>query len=367
MSGEESVLHQAAQFAEQTLTRHLLDAIPGAVFVLNEQRRIVFANQAVYDLIGHRDANQIIGRRPGDVLDCRTAQEAEQGCGSGPACVTCGALMAILSGLEGEENVQECLLTRKGAGGLEHLTLRVWSSPVRFDGEQFTLLAGTDISHERRRLALERTFFHDVLNLLGAIRGYAELMEAAEVDASTVSSKIQLATQRVIDEIDAQRLLLAAEKGQLTTNDHLLSSRQVLTDLAGLYDDVGTAQKCRVEIDEGSEDLAFVGDQVLLGRILGNMLKNALEASRAGETVTLGCGREGDRTVFRVHNPAFIPPSHQSRVFQRDFSTKGSGRGLGTYSMRMLAQLFNGKVDFTSLEGEGTTFRLHLPASAHLS
>ena len=57
-----------------------------------------------------------------------------------------------------------------------------------------------------------------------------------------------------------------------------------------------------------------------------------------------------------------MPPKVQLQVFQRSFSTKGLGRGLGTYSMRLLTQRYlGGTVSFSSKEGEGTEFRARYP------
>jgi len=52
----------------------------------------------------------------------------------------------------------------------------------------------------------------------------------------------------------------------------------------------------------------------------------------------------------------------QLQVFQRSFSTKGPGRGIGTYSIRLLVSRYlRGTVDFESSKEQGTTFRVHLP------
>lgn len=55
----------------------------------------------------------------------------------------------------------------------------------------------------------------------------------------------------------------------------------------------------------------------------------------------------------------------QLQLFQRSFSTKGqSGRGIGTYSMKLLSERYlGGKVEFTSREPEGTVFTLTIPKS----
>jgi len=58
----------------------------------------------------------------------------------------------------------------------------------------------------------------------------------------------------------------------------------------------------------------------------------------------------------------FIPLDIQTRIFQRSFSTKGSDRGLGTYSLKLLGERYlQGEVQFATIEGKGTTFSVRLP------
>jgi signal transduction histidine kinase len=254
------------------------------------------------------------------------------------------------------------VLTRQHGAVTQNLTLRVWSAPLHFGEEGFTVLAGTDISHERRRLALERTFFHDILNLVGSIRGFAELLEIDEtVNPLDVSHRIQLASQRVIDEIDAQRVLLAVEKGELVVDNHMLVSSEVINDIVAIYEGQEVARQRLLQIDAAADAIPFVSDATLLRRILGNMVKNALEASVAGDTVTLGVDKSATKLNFWVHNNGVIPLAYQQRIFQRDFSTKGSGRGLGTYSMQLLGRFLAGDVSFESSPEKGTRFTLSMP------
>lgn len=74
------------------------------------------------------------------------------------------------------------------------------------------------------------------------------------------------------------------------------------------------------------------------------------------------CGLAGERVWFEVHNDSFIPREIQLQVFQRSFSTKGEGRGLGTYSIKLLTERYlNGSVEFESSIESGTTFRVVYP------
>ena len=65
-----------------------------------------------------------------------------------------------------------------------------------------------------------------------------------------------------------------------------------------------------------------------------------------------------------MHNNNYIPEDIQMQIFHRSFSTKESGRGLGTYSMRLVGENYlKGKVYFTSDKLKGTTFLIDLPAN----
>jgi len=362
LASHEELEHQASFFNDAFLTRHLLDVMPGMVLVLNNYRQIVFANRAFNHLSGRPETESLVGLLVGDVLQCHVALDKDAICGTTDSCETCGALVAMLSGLSGVDSVQECTLTQHDGLVAQHLTLRVWSAPLCFGDEEFVVLAGTDVSHERRRLALERTFFHDILNLVASIQGFAELMEIDEsVDPMLVSRRIQSASQKVIEEIDAQRVLLAVEKGELEVDNHVLTSVDVLKDVIELYEGQEVSRKRILKIDDDVIRASFVSDATLLRRILGNMVKNALEASPEGYTVTLGVDKSAVGFNFWVHNATVISASYRQRIFQRDFSTKGSGRGLGTYSMKLLGRFLSGDVIFESSPEGGTRFTISLP------
>jgi sensor histidine kinase regulating citrate/malate metabolism len=92
------------------------------------------------------------------------------------------------------------------------------------------------------------------------------------------------------------------------------------------------------------------------------MLKNAIEATSLGGTITVGVVDSGDEIEFWMNNPGEMPRQVQLQVFQRSFSTKGRGRGLGTYSMRLLTERYlGGRVTFSSSAIEGVTFRAVYP------
>lgn len=348
---------QAEHFTAEQISSHLLDAVPSVLAILNEQRQIVYANKALLAFLQLNDPAAVLGRRSGEAFDCIHAHRTEGGCGTTENCSRCGAVLSILSGLAGQKDIRDCRITRHRDGRTESLDLQIWATPLVFKDERFTVFAVADISNEKRRQALERIFFHDILNIVGSIGGFAELLQTYELEhPEEIYALLRGAADQAIDEIRAQRTLLAAENGELQIEAGLLSSLAVIEQVAKHYRLHSLAEGRQIHIDPAAAEVHFTSDRVLLGRILGNMVKNALEAGRSGETVTLGCALEGDQVAFSVHNPGVMSADAQLQVFQRSFTTKGVGRGLGTYSMQLLSGYLGGEVGFTTSEEAGTRF-----------
>jgi signal transduction histidine kinase len=246
----------------------------------------------------------------------------------------------------------------------ESVDLRVWSRPIRVGGEDYLFLTAVDIADEKRKAFLERIFLHDILNTASALKGFTNLlgMEGVSLSREDMIQKIGILSEQMIDEINAHRLLMAAESNELVVQVRDLSARRILDGVLEIYDRHETLGSRSIRISGDSEDADLRSDPTLLTRVVGNMTKNALEASVPGDVVTLESRIRGDRIEFRVHNPTYMPEKIRLQVFQRSFSTKGTGRGLGTYSMKYLTENYlRGTVGFTSTESDGTVFVASYP------
>ncbi len=364
-SDQDTLERQRQLFTDSSPHRALLDAIPNALVVLNDRRQIVYANSQFHALSNETDLNELLGQRVGEALHCIHARD-NGGCGTTQFCTTCGAAHAQLSASYGRQSVHECQINRylngqQPGGPSQPLDLRVWASPLELNGESFTIFAVTDISHEKRRQALEHIFFHDIANTAGNIRGLAELIANAP-PSDAITSQFSRAIERLLDEIEAQRQLLAAERGNLTVNVYPVQSQQLLQDLVKFYAAHPAATGRHLHVSDEAPPFSFHSDVTLLGRVIGNMIKNALEATRPGGTVTLSACRQEDTAHFLVHNSGYMPRSVQLQLFNRSFSTKAPDRGLGTYSMKLLCERYlDGRVDFTSTHEDGTSFEAIVP------
>ncbi len=352
-----SAIHQVKT---NPLIAKLLDFAPNGIVILNQKRQIVLANRSILNSLELSDPAPVLGLRQGEAFQCVHSTETPGGCGTTESCQTCGAIKAILTSQKGKPDVQECRICRRNGDALD---LRVWAEPFRIGDMLLTIFSTVDISDEKRRKTLERIFFHDILNTASGIRGFATLLkEAGFEEFGQYKDIIYSLSRMIVDEINSQRTLTAAENNELTVKPILFQSRELLQEIVDLYSHHDVAKDRHIRLDAKTQDAGLKTDRALLQRVIGNMVKNAIEACKPGETVTVGCTGTSDQVECWVHNPNEMPRDVQLQIFQRSFSTKGSGRGLGTYSIKLLTERYlKGSVSFTS-SPEGTTFRVSIPS-----
>lgn len=356
---------QCRRFSDAWFFGELLHYVPDMVLILNAERQIVYANRAALGAAGVEAPGAILGLRPGEAFHCRHAVATDGGCGTTAFCRYCGAAKSIQRSQQGDAAVDECRMTVERGAVEEALDLRVWATPMVVDGERFTFFILADIADEKRRVILERIFLHDLTNTASALQGFSELLGMVALDPGTreeYTRRVADLSGRILDEIDAHRQLVAAEHGELRLDPRPLRSGAILEEIRSTYARPDVLDNRHLALAGDAADADFTSDATLLRRVVGNMVKNAIEASAPGETVTLGCRAEGGEVAFWVHNATYMSENVRLQVFNRSFSTKGAGRGLGTYSMKMLTeQYLGGRIAFTSTEAGGTTFTAHVP------
>lgn len=362
----ETIRSQKAVLEGNALLRFAMDAVPQMIMILNSKMQFVLGNQNLHQTLGIAEPDSVLGKRLGDILDCIHAYGSSEGCGTTQFCQFCGSFKALMNSQTGETKSEEYRIIQKAGEHNIAMDLRVSSSPFTFQDWDFIFLHLTDISQEKRKQALERVFFHDILNSVGAIKGTLDVIAQDNVVQKEEEKEfVDLALQQsrlVIEDIQTHKVLSAAEAYELQVNPSLVNSLELLKHSCFICSAHPEGQDRTVSIARAAEDLDFVTDYVLLGRVLGNMLKNALEASSPGENVQTGCLVRNNRAVFWVKNAQVIPEEVQLQIFKRSFSTKGKGRGLGTHSIKLLTEEYlQGKVWFISDHKRGTIFYVALP------
>jgi signal transduction histidine kinase len=143
-------------------------------------------------------------------------------------------------------------------------------------------------------------------------------------------------------------------------------------DLRRLLDDVGMlaapdAAQHGVNIERmmPGEPLLIKADLDLMKQALLNVVLNGVQAMAHGGLLTISAQRNGDGVVAEVRDRGCgIPHDMHEKIFELYFSTKKDGSGIGLAQAFQILQWHHGSVEFESVEGEGTTFRFHIPTAS---
>ena len=279
-----------------------------------------------------------------------------------------GAAIAIVACLEQEVPIERnCALTAQKGDEQVQLLLQVRANPIRIDSKIYILLFLQDISVQEQQAALARTFFHDVNNMLTVLVQSGELLRMKS--PSPLSEIIHQSSVRLAGEIALQKALFDSGACSYVPRWMECDLGRLFTELRGFFQSHEAARGRLLRFPETLPRIMLRTDGAALYRILLNMVVNALEATEEGGEVKVSLEQQPEAVVFSVWNAAVIPSEVALRIFQRSFSTKNqSGRGIGTYSMKLFGEaVLGGRVFFTSREGAGTSFSFVHPLTTPLA
>lgn len=359
---QESVLSLARTIRMEGLAEWF-DAAPVGVIALNEHRQIVFGNKTFLQLAHSIKHDELVGLRPGEALQCLNAKLMEGGCGCSTFCLVCGAAIAILNSLRGEEDCQECNITRLEDGCESSLDLQVFTRPLTFGGERLTLLTAIDISHEKRLKYLERRFYHDLINAGGGMVMLTSFLNKLDHGSETNEEMelLRKCSRRMLREVLFMRDVVAAEDERLCPEYREIDLRKLVQELVDDHGDRPEARGARVDAD--GVDCKLTTDPRLLRHVLDALYRNALEAGEERREVVLSTIRRDGFLDLTISNPGCLPEKVQLKLFKRYVSTKGESRGLGLFLARRIARNYLGG-DLTCELADGrVAFIVRLPTN----
>jgi len=259
--------------------------------------------------------------------------------------------------------LRECrvqTLARADGGALD---VRLHASPLRLGGHDLVVVGLENIADGKRRVLLERLVFGELLAGAREVRAAAARLEpGAAGEAAEGLRVIAGRSGAMVDRIEAQHALLAAERGELEVQPALLDLAAFLGHRleAARREPVAEGRTLRFE---SVKHCPVESDPAILARALDGLVRNALEATPPGGTVEVTCEYDHEIATVAVHNDGVMPAEVQLQVFQRSFSTRGEeGRGVGTWAARLFAERYlGGRLAFMSEPRVGTLFVLMLP------
>jgi two-component system phosphate regulon sensor histidine kinase PhoR len=332
----------------------ILDSIPEPFLVLRADRRILHANQAVIELLGHDpiDADLTAAIRNPDVLN---------------------AAEAVLSGEEDSETVG----FSRGGEVEQHLVARV----VRLDGHKEGAAAAVIALHDL-------TAIHKAMEMRADF--VANVSHELRTPLSTLVGCIETLQGPAKDDRDAQEKFLAlmGEQGTRMTRlvEDLLSLSQIQaneharpTESVHIQDIVPTVARM-LEPDGNRKGVTFSlliptdlppvrGDSDQLLQVFQNLMHNAVKYGRDGSMVQV-VGREDDMSEIAISvadQGDGIPEEHLPRLTERFYrvdkarSRALGGTGLGLAIVKHILNRHKGRLQIDSEVDVGSTFTVFLP------
>jgi signal transduction histidine kinase len=138
--------------------------------------------------------------------------------------------------------------------------------------------------------------------------------------------------------------------------------------LKELMDTLNAGKENDVEIrmETGNIPKTLTTDSELLYQIFENLLSNAIKYSSDGQKVDFNISFEDGQLISTIKDQGIgIPKSEQDQLFDRFFRAKNvgirEGSGLGLSIVKKCIEVLKGTIEFQSVEGKGTTFKVTIP------
>jgi two-component system phosphate regulon sensor histidine kinase PhoR len=353
-SSDEQLGARLAQLeGENERHRSVFAAMAEGVLVLEAERRVVAANEALSRLLDLKEAPE--GRTLLEVV--RSGRLAD-------------AVEAVLQGRGPQE---EELELRRPDGAARVLRLR--AVPFRPgpdpQGAVAVLHDETSMRHlERMRRDFVASISHEFRTPLTAIRGFAETLATQEVPAEKrieFSRIIHRHSERLGQLLDDLLTLARIEARRQPIELEPVEVGALVREILGELRPRLEAEGLAIEADEAR--VGARADRRALRHVLSNLLDNAIKYSPEGGRIHVRFTEGNGAATIEVGDTGLgIPSRDLPRVFERFYrvdparAAEVPGSGLGLAIVKHLVEAMGGEVSVESELGRGSTFRVTLPS-----
>jgi signal transduction histidine kinase len=216
---------------------------------------------------------------------------------------------------------------------------------------------------------------HELKTPINVVSGYAELIQEGIYGETTpdqqealtsIQEQARMLTQLVNQLLDISRL----EAGGLDLRIEDMLVADLFDRVRRTFDVLAHKQgiELTVDLDDSAPETIPADADRLRDQVIGNLLGNALKFTPSGGAIHVrGSGRNG-RMIIEVEDTGEGMPSDQlphvfDKYFQIGEQARSKGAGLGLTIAHEVVHAHGGDISVESVEGEGTTFRVSLPAS----
>jgi signal transduction histidine kinase len=234
-------------------------------------------------------------------------------------------------------------------------------------------------SQNERLLALDQmkdefiaSVSHEFRTPLTSIRGYAELLQEADLPAEQRDfvNVIDRNSARLAGLVEDLLLMAQIQSGGLPLELGEVVLNHLIARAGEAAEPFAASKHIELDIESDPELVTAQADAERLGQVLDNLVSNAIKYTPDGGGVSIKMTHTGDAATIAVSDTGIgIPEGEQAQMFSRFFRTSNArdsgidGSGLGLAITRGIVEAHGGTIGFDSVEGVGTTFRLTVPLS----
>jgi signal transduction histidine kinase len=226
-----------------------------------------------------------------------------------------------------------------------------------------------------RKTRLLMSVSHDLRTPLTTINLLAELVKASAANpelrakvatlAETLQANALVLSDMVTDVLDVSHV----DSGRVTLRETEFALGELLREECAFLLPLAAAAGLALKLEAVQPAIWVRADRVKLGRVLRNLVKNAIQFTRTGGvTVASGLDAGGALRIRVIDTGVGIAPAHFERIFAEFAQLRGAhsgdtGWGLGLAICRRLARLMDGDITVESEPNRGSVFTVTLPAS----
>lgn len=204
---------------------------------------------------------------------------------------------------------------------------------------------------------------HEIRNPVTVVRGFLQFFKEDPSFPESTKNKFQLMIDELntVEHITSQFLTLS--KPNVDQRPEEVNVKDVVESVEGLIGSYAMLSDKHLHIQVEEDCLIFI-NEIEFKQLLMNVIKNALEASDAGQSVAVMAKRDHEFIEIKVMDEGSGMSEDEVRSLGTPYySLKSSGTGLGLMICFNIVEKYDGKIRYSSAKGHGTTVTIQFPAA----
>lgn len=327
----------------------ILESINSGIVVLNSKGFVVRTNAAALKLLGLGVFTHI---RQLDRVD--------------------PALTVLFDNVKSGDKKTFSLTMERGTVQLSIKATELW-----LDKEAVRLVVVHDINNEMDEKEIEswikliRVLSHEIMNSIAPITSLSDTLLTLYEDAGVADRDIRN------NAINGLHVISETSKGLVsfvesyrkftripTPEKELFNVSEFIQRIVILCSAENNFKSVKIDMTQVPEDLKLYADSNLLGQVVINIVKNAIQALQGRENACIEIAAtktEEERTIFTIKdNGPGIPQELMKQIFVPFFTTKEQGSGIGLSIARQIMRAHDGSIRVHSVPNKETRFTIEL-------